>query len=245
MADSGVRYEFKAVKAMRGTEGRSLSKWQKQGWELVSQDAATLHTTLNFRKVKPQLPLRQLVLGGIGVAVLLAFLGIGAALAGNGDSDDTSAAQSSPTPAAAATPEVTDEPTPDVTDEPTPEETEAGRMPVQPAEPADGPLTDITVDALLDRLNAGSSSGIKVGDRFRITGELFEEDAWGEGATGEYSVYLKAKGGSDDLLVFVDRTLATGWGNGTRVEMVVKAVEKTINGETTDGWLQAQSVKLL
>jgi len=237
VTDSGVRYEFKSVKAVRGTEGRSIAKWQKQGWELVGQDAATLHTTLNFRKVKPQLPMRQLVIGGVVVAVLLGILGVGAALEGNGDSDDTAAATSTPTPAATTTPEVTDEPTPEVT--------EAAPTTAQPAEPADGLLTNTTVDALLDRLNAGSSGGIKVGDRFRITGELFEDDAWGVGATGEYSVYLKAKGGRDDLLVFVDRTLTTGWRNGTRVEMVVKAVEKTINGETTDGWLQAQSVQLL
>ena len=52
-------------------------------------------------------------------------------------------------------------------------------------------VMDITVDKLLDRLNAGKS---KVGDQYRLTGELFESDAWGTGASGDYSVMLKAKG---------------------------------------------------
>jgi hypothetical protein len=110
---------------------------------------------------------------------------------------------------------------------------------------ADGPLTDTTVDALLDRLNAPSSSGIRVGDRFRLIGELFWDDAWAVGATGEYAVYLKAKDGRDDLPFFVDRSLTTGWRNGTQVDLVVKVEERTINKETTDGWLEAQSVQTL
>lgn len=232
MADGGVRYRLMSVKALRGTEGRSIAKWQQQGWELVSQDAATLHTTLSFRKAKPQLTMRQLAIAGVVVALLLGIVGVGAAFDQDGDGNDV-AATSTPTPVVTAMPEATEEPAPEASESP------------QPTEPADGPLTSTTVDALLDRLNAGSSGGIRVGDRFRITGELFEDDAWGVGATGEYSVYLKAKGGADDLLVFVDRSLTTGWGNGTQVEMVVKAVEKTIDGETTDGWLQAETVKTL
>lgn len=132
-----------------------------------------------------------------------------------------------------------------MTVEPAPAATEAAPSPAQPAEPASGPVTDITVDALLDSLNAPSTSGIKVGDRFRFTGELFQNDAWGVGATGEYSVYVKAKDGRDDLFFFVDRSVTTGWSNGTRVDVVVKVEVRTINGETTDGWLVAQAVETL
>lgn len=178
MADSGVRHEFKSVKALRGTEGRSIAKWQQQGWELVSQDASTLHTTLNFRKVKPPLPMRQLVVGGVAVAVLLGILGVGAAMEGKGDSNGEATAKSTPRPVVSTTPPATEEATPELT-KPAP-------TPTQRADAPDGPLTNTTVDALLDRLNAGSSGGIKLGDRFRITGELFEDDAWGVGATGEY-----------------------------------------------------------
>jgi hypothetical protein len=56
---------------------------------------------------------------------------------------------------------------------------------------------------------------------------------------------LKAKEGADDLLVFVDESDADGWQDGTKVEMVVKMVEVTINGETTGGWLEAQSAKTI
>ena len=48
--------------------------------------------------------------------------------------------------------------------------------------PAEPTVTDITVDELVDKLNMGENSGIKVGDQFRVTAELFESDAWGTGA---------------------------------------------------------------
>ena len=113
------------------------------------------------------------------------------------------------------------------------------------APPAEPTVTGITVDELLDKLNSVGLGGIKVGDQFRVTAELFESDAWGTGASGDFSVMLKAKEGADDLLVFVDESDADGWQDGTMVEMVVKMVEVTINGETTDGWLEAQSAKTI
>src|SRR3954449_12606009 len=115
-------------------------------------------------------------------------------------------------------------------------------------EKADSPpptVTDITVDRLLDKLNSANMGGVKLGDQFRLTAELFEDDAWGVGATGEYSVELKAKGGKDDLLVFVDQSDAAGWHNGTEVDMVVRVEERTVNGETSGGWLNAVSVETL
>lgn len=138
------------------------------------------------------------------------------------NTDDTSSKDPSPEP------EVTDSATP--TAEPTLPPTQA---------------TDITVDELLDKLNSRNMGGIKSGDRFKLTAELFESDAWGVGAAGEFTVYMKAKGGADDLLVFVDEADADGWRDGTRVEMVLEVVEATINGETTDGWLKARTVKTL
>jgi hypothetical protein len=247
VAKGDLRYELKSVKAMRGTEGRSIAKWQAQGWELVSQDSAKIHTTLNFRKVKPPLPMRQIVMGAAVAAVLLGILGVGAALEGNGGSEDAASRKATPSAVATTAPEVTPTPkvTPSVATPSQPEATQPGTTASQPVEPPDGPLTNSTVYALLDRLNAPSTSGIKVGDRFRITGELMEPDLWFVGRTGDYSVMLKAQGGRQDLPVFVDRSLTTGWGDGTRVEMVVKNVLRTINGETTDGWLLVKSVKTL
>lgn len=243
MTQSDARYELKSVKAMRGTEGRSIAKWEAQGWELVSQDNATLHTTLNFRKVKPPLPIRQIVIGGVVAVVLLGILGVSSALQGEEKGEDAAVAQATPSAAVTSAPEVTVEPAPSAS--PTPLPNQSAAKSGQPVEAPDGPLTDTTVDALLDRLNAPSTSGIKVGDRFRITGELMEPDLWSVGRTGDYVVLLKAQGGKQDLPVFVDRGLTTGWGDGTRVEMVVKNVERTLDGETTDGWLLVKSVKTL
>lgn len=116
------------------------------------------------------------------------------------------------------------------------------------AEPESVPpavVKDISVDKLLDKLNAAGMGGIEVGDQFRLSAELFGSDAWGVGASGDFSVMLKAKGGRDDLLVFVDESDAAKWANGTVVEMVVEMSEVTIDGETTDGWLKAQSVKTI
>lgn len=117
--------------------------------------------------------------------------------------------------------------------------------PTLSAEPPLAAATDITVDALLDKLNSANMGGIKVGDRFRFTGELFQSDLWGTGASGDYWVLLKAQGGKQDLPVFIEESDAGRWRDGTRVEMVVENVEVTINGETSDGYLRAVSVKTL
>lgn len=111
------------------------------------------------------------------------------------------------------------------------------------------PVADTTVDALLDKLNNEPvdrpGAGPKTGDRFRITGTLFEADAWGSTASGDYTVMLKAKGGADDLPVLVDESDAQEWANGTKVEMVVELVEVTIDDETLNGFLRATSAKTL
>lgn len=134
--------------------------------------------------------------------------------------------------------EPSEAPSPEESPTPTP-------TPSPSAEPTLTAATDTTVDALLDRLNSANMGGIKIGDQFRFTGELFQSDLWGTGASGDYSVLLKAQGGKQDLMVFVDESDAGAWRDGTMVEMVVANVELTINGETTDGWLKAQSVKIV
>lgn len=95
MVDEDVQYEFKSVTAVRGTEGRSIAKWQKAGWELVDRSPGTLRTTLNFRRVKPKLPLLPIaVLGGVAFLVAL-VVGIVSAIHGGDDEAPTSTAQAS------------------------------------------------------------------------------------------------------------------------------------------------------
>ena len=227
-ADDDVQYEFKSVQALRGRESSAKEKWQDQGWEFVSENRGTLRTELNFRRVKPK------TFGAYLLSFVAAFrrlqpktqlvlVASGALILVAGIIGIVVGTQSggdTPNPSAA--------------------QTTASTAP--PAEPT---VTGIAVDELLDKLNSASMGGIKVGDQFRVTAELFESDAWGTGASGDFSVMLKAKEGADDLLVFVDESDANGWQDGTKVEMVVKMVEVTINGETTDGWLEAQSAKTI
>jgi hypothetical protein len=161
----------------------------------------------------------------------LAFVGIGglsvAAIAENNDKDASASAPATESP--------TTKPTP----APTPTK----------FTPAVAPVVDTRVDALLDKLNNepidGPGAGPKTGDRFRIIGSLFEDDAWGPTASGDYAVMLKAKGGADDLEVLVDQSDAAKWANGTKVEMVLELVEVTIKGEKLNGFLRAVSVKTL
>jgi hypothetical protein len=122
--------------------------------------------------------------------------------------------------------------------------TEASTPSVEPA-PANPAVTAITVDELLDKLNSAQMGGIKAGDQFQLTGELFMSELWMTGATGEFTVMLKAQGGAQDLPVFVDKSDAAAWQDGTRVQMTVEMGEATINGETTDGWLRALSVETI
>jgi hypothetical protein len=112
------------------------------------------------------------------------------------------------------------------------------------APPAETTVTDITVDDLVDKLNSAGMGGVKVGDRFRVTGELVGSDHWMTGASGDFSVLLKTTEGSD-LSVFIDESDANGWQDGTNVEMVMKMVEATIDGETTAGWFEAVSAKTI
>jgi hypothetical protein len=77
-----------------------------------------------------------------------------------------------------------------------------------------------------------------------VTGELVGSDYWTTGASGDFMVMLKTKVGAD-LEVFIDESDASAWHDGTKVGMVVKMVERTINGETMDGFWEAQSAKTI
>ncbi|WP_372983925.1 DUF4839 domain-containing protein [Microbacterium sp.] len=104
MTDSDVRaeaepikYETQSVKAVRGTENRAISKWENDGWELVTQTPGKLRTELVFRRPQPKPPWKTLaIIGGVLVALGI-FIGIMVAVTG-GDNDD--AAEPVDTPSA-------------------------------------------------------------------------------------------------------------------------------------------------
>lgn len=240
MTDSGVRaeaetvkYDTRSIQTVRGSEKLMIAKWEKDGWEIVAQNTGKLRTELVFRRPKPPFKWKPLaVIGGV-LVVLFTFIGIMAAVTGGDDN--------APTPADTASAEAVaprDEPSAE------PEEPIASA----PAEetPADlSTAVPITVDELLDKLNSADMGGIRTGDLFTVTGELFMSDLWTTGATGDYFVMLKAQGGAQDLTVFADESEAAGWTDGTKVEMVLRAEEATIDGETSGGWLRAVSTTVL
>lgn len=222
---TGVKYETRAVKTIRGMESRTIAKLEKEGWEFVSQAQGTVRSELVFRRPKPETPWKLIGIGG-GVAALLIVILVVISLLGGGDGSRNDAGPlPSPTPSQVVTTEAI--------------------VPTVAPELADPVVTGITVDELLDKLNSAKLGGIKIGDQFRLTGELFMSKLWMTGATGEFSVMLKAQGGTQDLSVFVDKSDAAKWKDGTKVKMIVEMGEATINGETTDGWLRAVSVETI
>ncbi|MEU0673452.1 DUF4839 domain-containing protein [Streptomyces sp. NPDC006172] len=92
MADE-IRYEYKAVQTVRGTDGLVISKMQKDGWELVEQIPGRLRTTLNFRRPKRPLPWRLIGAGAAFLVILAAVIGTGVAL-GDGDEEKGASASS-------------------------------------------------------------------------------------------------------------------------------------------------------
>lgn len=122
MADDNVKYQHTTVQAIRGTESRSIAKWEAQGWELVDQTPGKLRTTLNFRKPAPKVPwLPIAALVGVGV-LILAIVGIVSLFQGDDEPASTTAASSTPTPSdtPSATPsETTDSPSEEPEETPT------------------------------------------------------------------------------------------------------------------------------
>ncbi|MFH8973581.1 DUF4839 domain-containing protein [Streptomyces sp. NPDC017890] len=106
MADE-IKYEYKTVQTVRGTDGLVISKMQKNGWELVERAQGALRSTLDFRR--PKKPQPWLLIGSAAaVLVILAIvIGVGSALGDGGEEKDESGrpmAAASDKPSATPTP---------------------------------------------------------------------------------------------------------------------------------------------
>lgn len=163
-AETDVQYETKTVQTLRGTEARSIAKWEADGWELVSQTPGTIRTRLDFRRPKPKTPWRlYAILGGVAVVIAIIIV-IGNVLSGGGAEPEASPSASAPEQSDGRSSESSDAPSEEPSDEPAPDPTVAA-----PLTPANSPE--------LEALLTGPADGASV-EAFAQTyaGELIEFD---------------------------------------------------------------------
>ncbi|MCZ4618543.1 hypothetical protein [Rhodococcus qingshengii] len=102
MTGEETRYEFTEIKTIRGTESKTITSKQQEGWELVTQQEGRLRTTMTFRRPKPKPPWRLWAALGAAGVILAGILTTGALLEDDSDASTTdtvaasSAEQSSP-----------------------------------------------------------------------------------------------------------------------------------------------------
>ncbi|MFE9939808.1 DUF4839 domain-containing protein [Streptomyces hirsutus] len=106
MADE-IKYEYKTVRTVRGTDGLVISKMQKDDWELVEQVPGTLRSTLDFRRPKKPQPWLLIGAGAAVLVVLTIVIGLASALSDGGEKkaeSDKSTAAANEKPSAMPTP---------------------------------------------------------------------------------------------------------------------------------------------
>src|SRR4051794_38078289 len=82
-------FEHKIIQAVRGTEGRTIAKWQAAGWQLVSRDQGILRTDLTFGRPRPKRSLATAAAFAFLLLVAVGGLTLGLIF---GDDEDTTAA---------------------------------------------------------------------------------------------------------------------------------------------------------
>lgn len=74
VADAEVKFETKTVRAIRGMESRTVTKWEADGRVLVSQTPGKLQTEITFRRPKPKSRRLVWAIGGGVLAVVFAVI---------------------------------------------------------------------------------------------------------------------------------------------------------------------------
>ncbi|MFC6986844.1 DUF4839 domain-containing protein [Streptomyces cirratus] len=116
MADE-IKYEYKTVQTVRGTDGLVIARMQKDGWELVGQAKGRLRSTLDFRR--PKKPLPWLLIGAAAAVFVILAIVIGTATAlgdggGKKDGSGKSTTAASEKPSSTSTPPVAESAATDV-----------------------------------------------------------------------------------------------------------------------------------
>ena len=146
MSVEDIKYEYKTVQTLRGTETRTKAKWHKDGWEFVDQTQGRLRSAITLRRPKPKPPWRKIAAGGAVVALLIAFAGIMSAL----ETKDNKPVANAPTVETSQTPVQDLQPAPLVI------RTEA---PVETPTSTEEPSLTIRNNADLAALLAGTADG--------------------------------------------------------------------------------------
>jgi hypothetical protein len=94
---TGVKYESRSVKTVRGMEARTRTKLEQEGWEFVSQTQGPLRSELTFRRPKPATPWKLISIGGGVVGILIIVALLMSALGGGDNSISPAEALPSPT----------------------------------------------------------------------------------------------------------------------------------------------------
>lgn len=98
-----MRYETKTVNAIRGLEGKTRSRMEEDGWELVRHNQGALRSSLVFRRPKKPISRKALVIGGSVAAVAVVGIIIGAVTEGDPAPVETATAIAKPEASASAT----------------------------------------------------------------------------------------------------------------------------------------------
>jgi hypothetical protein len=88
VADAEVRYETRTVRTVRGMKARTQEKWQKLGWEIVSESQLSMfRADIVLRRVKKKLPKYVLPLAiDVPVAAFAGLIVLGVATVWQKDS---------------------------------------------------------------------------------------------------------------------------------------------------------------
>lgn len=107
MVDEEITYETNTVRAIRGTESRTVAKWESDGWELVSQKSGKLQTEITFRRPKKKTRWVPWALGGGVLAIALALIIIFGVIGERDAAPSAAPSEPSVTTSEAASPEAT------------------------------------------------------------------------------------------------------------------------------------------
>lgn len=74
MSEDIQQFEFNEVRAIRGLVEQTKTKWEKEGWEFVSQSDGKLQSKLTFRRPKKKFPFKLVTIGGGAFVLIMATI---------------------------------------------------------------------------------------------------------------------------------------------------------------------------